>query len=108
MLANRISPELGDKTHFVAAVSPHDEYAYAQRVYVHAFPCLKTRHVFLVGVAHKAREYPECEGRLVFEAFDAWRGPYGPVRISSLRQDLLRTLPRDAVQVQIRYCSALT
>jgi AmmeMemoRadiSam system protein B len=78
---------------FIAAVSPHDDYLYAQRVYVHAFPCLKARHVILIGVAHRARNFPECEGKLVFDAHRAWQGPYGEVTISELREDLLDALP---------------
>lgn len=78
---------------FIAAVSPHDDYLYAQQVYVHLFPYLKARHVILIGVAHRARNFPECEGKLVFDAHRAWQGPYGEVGISDLRKDLIGALP---------------
>lgn len=77
----------------IAAVSPHDDYVYAQQVYVHVYPRLKARHVILIGVAHKARSFPECEGKLVFDSFEAWHGPYSNVKISPLREELLRALP---------------
>jgi len=58
--------------------------------------------VVLIGVAHKARDYPEVEGKLVFDAFDAWHGPYGNVPISALRAELLARLPSDDVVVHDR------
>lgn len=83
---------------FEAAIAPHDDYVYAARVYVHALPHIRARHVILIGVAHKARDFPDTEGRLVFDAFDAWHGPYGDVPISPLRAALLERLdPDDAI-----------
>jgi len=81
---------------FLGGISPHDDYRYAQRVYVHLFPRIKARDVVLIGVAHKARRFPETEGKLVFDAFDAWRGPHGPVSISPLRKELLSGLRKRA------------
>lgn len=90
--------ELGltPRTVFSGAISPHDDYQYAQRVYVHLYPHIKARDVVLIGVAHKAKLFPKTEGKLVFDAFDAWRGPYGPVSISPLRKDLLAGLRKQA------------
>jgi len=83
----------------VAAVSPHDDYAYAQQVYAHVYPHLTAKTVILVGVAHKARDFPGTEGKLVFESFDAWRGPYGEVAVSPLRDEWLAELPEGEVAV---------
>jgi AmmeMemoRadiSam system protein B len=89
---------LTGRTAFVGAISPHDDYLYAMRVYAHVYPYIKARHVVMIGVAHKARRFPETEGRLVFDSFDRWHGPHGPVRISPLRKELLgRLSSRDAV-----------
>jgi AmmeMemoRadiSam system protein B len=88
---------LDDATALAAAVSPHDDYLYAQQVYVHCYPYLKASHVVLIGVAHRARNQPACEGRLVFEDFEAWHGPYGPLSISPLRASLLAELPPEDV-----------
>lgn len=84
---------------WVAVIAPHDDWVYAARVMVHAFTDLRAGHVVLVGVAHHARDFPESEGRLVFDSFDAWHGPYGAVPISPLRQDLLAALPPQDVLV---------
>ena len=59
-------------TAFSGAISPHDDYRYAQRVYVHVYPHIRARDVVLIGVAHKARRFPATEGKLVFDGFDAW------------------------------------
>lgn len=83
----------------LAAISPHDDYQYAQQVYVHVYPRIQAKDVILIGVAHKARDYPEVEGKLVFDSFDAWHGPYGDVPISPLRAELLAHLAPDDVVV---------
>ncbi len=90
---------LTDTTRLTAAISPHDDYAYAQQAYVHVYPYLQARHVILVGVAHRARNFPACEGKLVFDSFDAWHGPHGEVKISPLREALLQSLPAGDVFV---------
>jgi MEMO1 family protein len=84
---------------FSAVISPHDDYAYAARVYLHAFSRMQARYVVLLGVAHHAKDFPSSEGRLVFESFGAWHGPYGDVPISPLREDLLAALGQGDVLV---------
>jgi len=97
--ATRIRLGLRPDSRFAAAISPHDDHVYAQRIYIHAYPYIKARHVILIGVAHKARNHAGCEGRLVFDSFRAWHGPYGEMPISPLREDLLHTLPDGDVLV---------
>ena len=82
-----------EDTIFKAAVSPHDDYAYAQQAYIHVFPRIKARHVILVGVAHKARDFPHTEGRLVFDTHDRWAGPHGGAAVSPLRAAIKEALP---------------
>ncbi|MDD5309978.1 MAG: AmmeMemoRadiSam system protein B [Deltaproteobacteria bacterium] len=84
---------------FTAVISPHDDYTYAARVYLHAFSRIEARHIVLFGVAHHAKDFPASEGKLVFESFGAWHGPYGDVPISPLREDLIAALPSDDVLV---------
>jgi AmmeMemoRadiSam system protein B len=90
--ANNQLHGIGPDDPFVAGIAPHDDYQYAQQVYVHLFPHIRAPHVIAIGVAHKARDFPDLEGKLVFDSFDAWHGPYGEVPISPLRQDLLAAL----------------
>jgi AmmeMemoRadiSam system protein B len=95
LLAVRDKYGFNEQTAFQAAISPHDDYIYAGRVYTHVYPYIKAKHVILIGVAHKARDFPEVEGKLVFDNFDAWHGPYGDVAISPLREELLANLSKD-------------
>jgi len=76
----------------VAAVCPHDDYAYAGQLYQQLIPNIDARRVVIFGVFHKARVF-NAENVLVFDSFDTWRGPYGPVKVSSLREKILKRLP---------------
>lgn len=81
-----------DETSFVAAVCPHDDYSYAGRLYSLLIPHIKAKTVIVFGVFHKARVF-DCRDRLVFDSYRTWRGPYGPVAVSTVREDLLSRLP---------------
>ena len=81
----------------VAVVAPHDDHLYAAGVAVHATEQVRAPVVLLVGVFHAAREW-DLEGKLVFDAFTAWHGPWGPVEVDGLREGLLGHLdPADVV-----------
>ncbi len=90
--ALRAETDWADDTPLAAAVCPHDDYAYAGRLYALLAPHIRARTVILFGVFHKARVF-DCRDRLVFDSFDAWHGPHGPVRVSPLRDRLLARLP---------------
>lgn len=75
-------------------ISPHDDFLYAGRVYAHLYPGLKAHTVVIFGVCHKARRFG-VEDRLIFDSYPAWRGPYGPVKVSSLRAELLEGLDHE-------------
>ena len=87
-----------DETAFAAAVCPHDDYYYAGRFYALLLPHIHAKTVIIFGVFHKARAFA-CRDQLVFDSFDAWRGPYGPVKTSALRDELTARLPKDDVIV---------
>lgn len=81
-----------EETAFVAAVCPHDDYYYAGGLYKLLLPHIRAKRVILFGVFHKARLF-NCQDRLVFDNYKAWHGPYGPVAVSTLREDVLKRLP---------------
>lgn len=83
----------------VGAICPHDDYLYAGRVYRAILGPLRwAKTVVLVGVFHGYRRF-DLRGRLVFDAYPAWRSPDGPIAISPLREDLIARLePDDRVQ----------
>ncbi|NTV66651.1 MAG: AmmeMemoRadiSam system protein B [Chlorobaculum sp.] len=81
-----------------AAICPHDDYAYAGWLYPAVLRNIKARTVIIFGVAHKAWRYG-LENRLVFDSFSTWRGPYGKVTVSPLRNETIRRLPADMAVV---------
>lgn len=85
-------------TPFAAAVCPHDDYYYAGRLYSLLIPHIRARTVVLFGVFHKARVF-DCRDKFVFDSFQDWPGPYGPVRVSPLRDELIARLPAQDILV---------
>jgi AmmeMemoRadiSam system protein B len=83
---------------FLGGVCPHDDHLYASRVYVPLTERITAPRVVLIGVFHRARLW-DLENRLVFDAFEAWHGPWGPVPVDSLRGELLQELPDEDVVV---------
>jgi AmmeMemoRadiSam system protein B len=83
---------IDDPTAFRAGVSPHDDYCYAGRLYPLLLSHVKAKRVILFGVFHKARVFG-CADRLVFDSFDRWHAPHGPVAVSPLRGEILKGLP---------------
>ncbi len=81
-------------TPFAAAVCPHDDYYYASRLYALIAPHIRAKTVILFGVFHKASAF-NVSDKLVFGSFKAWRGPYGPVNVSPLREELISRLPAE-------------
>ena len=81
-----------------AAICPHDDYTCVSWLYPAVLRNLIAKTVIIFGVAHRARQF-NLENRLIFEDFDAWQGPYGPVSISPLRQEILSRLPEGMTQV---------
>jgi len=79
-------------------VSPHDDYAYVGWLYPAVLKHVKAKTVILIGVAHKARLL-HLENRIIFDSYDYWKEPYGNVKVSSLREDIMKALPKDVYEV---------
>src|SRR5262245_20179339 len=76
----------------IAALSPHDDYLYAGRVYRDVLPLVTAKTVVVVGVFHQYRKY-RIRDRIVFDPYEAWRTPDGNVPVSPLREDLVSAMP---------------
>lgn len=87
-----------DQTPWVAAICPHDDHLYAGRVYQKVMPGMRAKHVILIGVAHKARRWG-VRDKLIFDDFDAWSGPWEPVAVSPLREQILARMDPQHVVV---------
>ncbi len=73
----------------VGALSPHDDYLYAGRVYIHSIPYLKNaKIVVIIGVTHsRARKViNDRKGIIIFDEFSFWKAPYGNIKVSPLRE----------------------
>lgn len=81
-----------EETGFIAGVCPHDDYYYAGRLYELLLSRIRAKRVILFGVFHKARVF-NCQDRLIFDSYRTWRGPYGPVPVSPLREEIIERLP---------------
>ncbi len=80
-------------TPWKVAICPHDDYAYAEWLYPAVLRNVKASTVILIGVAHKAKKFG-LEDKMVFESYDRWSEPYGPVKVSILREKIMNKLPR--------------
>lgn len=87
-----------DQPAWRVAVCPHDDYTYVGYYYMSLLRHIKAKTIFLFGVAHKARLL-NLENDLIFDQYDAWAMPYGPVKVSSLRHEVIAELPKGVYQV---------
>jgi len=79
------------KTSLIAGICPHDDYFYAGRGYIQLMKYMKAKRIVIFGVAHKAQTY-NLHDRFIFDSFKNWRGPYGNIPVSSLREKILKRL----------------
>lgn len=78
----------------IGGISPHDDYLYAGRVYYPLYTMVKAPEVIIIGLTHGAvrKEIGDPRGILMFDDFDEWAGPYGPVKISPIRAFTMQRL----------------
>jgi len=74
------------------AICPHDDYTYASWHYPAILRNIKARTVIIFGVAHKARQL-NISDQIVFDSYSNWQGPSGKIKVSSLREELIGSLP---------------
>ena len=76
---------------WIGCISPHDDYQYVNNIYPAILGNIKSGTVILFGVAHKAATLGLSDS-LVFDSHESWSGPYGNVKISPLREEIMRLL----------------
>jgi AmmeMemoRadiSam system protein B len=78
----------------VAAISPHDDYLYAGRIYYPLFKILKAKEVVIFGVTHGTvrNEISGLQNILILDEFEYWPGLKTPIPISQLREYLKKKL----------------
>jgi AmmeMemoRadiSam system protein B len=85
---------LNEETALMFGICPHDDYTLAARAYVHVQRYIKAKTVILIGNAHWSETFG-IRNKLIFGDFREWRGPYGPVPVSSWRDEITENLPED-------------
>ncbi len=84
---------LSESTSFVLGISPHDDYTLAARTDIHIQRYMKAKTIILIGNAHWSETFG-IRDKLIFGDFKFWRGPYGNVKISPLRKEIIANLPK--------------
>ncbi|MGM0484504.1 MAG: AmmeMemoRadiSam system protein B [Candidatus Krumholzibacteriota bacterium] len=80
------------------AICPHDDYLYAGPAYVEVMKRVKAPVTVIFGVCHAARRRGIQE-KLIFDSYDAWKGPYGNCPVSTLRDEIIDALPQQYVMI---------
>jgi AmmeMemoRadiSam system protein B len=72
----------------VAAISPHDDYLYAARVYYPLYRVLRAKEVVIFGVTHGdvRPEIGDPHNIIILDNFKYWRGPEHNIPVSPLRE----------------------
>ena len=80
----------------VAAISPHDDYLYAGRIYYPLFKILKVKEVVIFGVTHGTvrNEISGLQNILILDEFDYWPGLKNPIPVSGMRKYLFDRLDK--------------
>ena len=76
------------------AISPHDDYTYANYMYPLVLRNIQAKTVILFGVAHKAKQL-NLQDKIIFDSFTYWKGCYGNIKVSSLREKIISKIPKE-------------
>lgn len=81
-----------EETLWKVAICPHDDYTYAGYMYPLSLYNVEAKTLILFGVCHKAKQF-NLENKIIFDSYKYWKGPYGKVKVSALRDEIFRDLP---------------
>ena len=81
-----------------AAISPHDDYKYAGRLYYESLKGINANTIILIGVAHRARNF-DLQDKIIFGDFTHWKSPYGDLKVSDLNSEIIKRLPKSSYLV---------
>ncbi len=84
----------------VAGICPHDDFLYAGPVYLPIMRRIHAKEVIVFGVTHHdvRMAMKDPKNVLILDNYDNWKGPYGLMAISPLREFLKNKLsPKDYI-----------
>jgi MEMO1 family protein len=84
--------DVNQNTAWQMVICPHDDYSYAGVLYPYVLKNLTAPTVIIIGVAHRAKDFNIAD-KIVFDRFSQWRGPYGNISVSPLREEIISQLP---------------
>lgn len=90
--------DVSDNSVWQMVISPHDDYCYAGELYPYVLKNLSAPTVIIFGVAHRAKDF-DVYDKIVFDSFTDWRGPYGNIQVSPLREEIIAELPEEIYEV---------
>ncbi len=72
----------------VAAISPHDDYLYAGKIYYPLYKLIKAKEIVVFGLMHSTVrvELGNPKDVIFLDEFDQWSGAYSNIKISPLRE----------------------
>jgi AmmeMemoRadiSam system protein B len=94
----QISAPLLRHENWKTVICPHDDYTYAGFLYPTALEDIKASTIVIFGVAHKAKSL-KLENKIIFDSYKAWQAPYGDLKISPLREEIINGLPKEMYMV---------
>jgi MEMO1 family protein len=96
-LDNNAEQKIYDSENLIAAISVHDDYLYAGKVYYPLFKQIHAKEVVIFGVTHGSvrKEMGSLKNVVILDEFDGWRGPYSNVKISPLREEIKSQLNKE-------------
>ena len=94
---NKISDKDFETKNLIGAISPHDDYLYAGRVYFPVYKLITAKEIIIFGVTHGTvrKEINDPQNILILDEFDFWRGSYGNIKTSELRNYIKTKLHPD-------------
>jgi len=100
-LSENSGSEIRNNGLLIGAISPHDDYLYAGKVYYPLYKLIKAKEVVIFGVTHgtvrKAMNDPK--NVLILDDYKYWQGPYKNVEISPLREIIKSKLDKNYFMV---------
>ena len=97
-LSSEADPSLSSlSNNLIGGISVHDDFLYAGKIYFPLFSKIRTKEVVIFGVTHGTvrKEMNDPKNVLILDEFNKWRGPYGTVEISPLRELIKAKLPSE-------------
>ncbi len=91
------------QSEMLSAICPHDDHIYAGPLYLPIMERIGAKHLILIGVFHKARQW-NVKDLLVFDNFESWMGPSGNLAVDyAFRAAVLKELPKKDFIVNNEY-----